>query len=952
MLDGFHFDTEYNNGPYDKARLPEAKGLSVLPSGMIPMGNPITSEIPDGVETEFELDLSDFTKSASQDISIVDHTWLASQPKPNLEGLRSHEDILEQFSEGRFEHPEVNQLKALEESWGTSTTGLDIVPNSQRKHDRYQNNYGNGISSLPGDDYRQVREKALRKLAYGKESLHEIIAEIEGLIAEKEPEKAKKLASELTHHHGLYGRVYIREKDFPGLFNGRWDEVINKRCASAQYIISEHDDCVFDRFLGRKVVASIEDIDWKETHSTLMPKLRSFGVKKASGSHKEVLKKAFIDLMAGDLEKYERPQTWWSIQENQADKVSSEDAWSKLAATEVKSVHISTPEEQGEIKTSARLERIAAQLVAEGFLDDEQVDAVLCGCGKTAKEKIARLFEISAKPTEASGYEGYGKDSHVHTPTKKAMETKFTSRETLDFKKRLSFAMARAQALVQTGLVSVKDVEKAVSQNRNTPEEITRALFKKASQVVEKSDYEGYGKETHAHSPTKKAMETKFTSRETLDFNKRLSFAMERAQALVQTGFVSLKDVEKAVSQNKSTPEEITRALFKKASQSVKVTTSSYEGVGQDSSLMTFSSSKEESSYKKAQERKLVAQSIQKKVKDLIDMKLVTLSEVEKIAKRASTNEDKLLAILKHIENTPQKVANYNGQVFTESGRLSDSELAEKQGQRLQKEAARTRKAFEAQVVDEIKTMLDNGLVTESDYEGVLKKYGSLDARLHALYELASKPRMIEKSASSLKGAQTAHFMNTAKKKVASTSEIRVSTWLRQKMTEGVAGKELDALLVGRFSENVLSEHQARIASLRQEHEGVSGHAYVDANAYVTEGSEGCDKGALIHRANQVPAILTTDKCASCVFNTDGQCQKYNKPIISSPADLVGDVKKYQREMIRLANSSDAERTASLFANNYDEDEFSLQQDSEIDLEDETPSHDHLGSILFGGFEV
>ena len=37
MLDGFQFDTEYNGGVLEKARLPEAKGITALPTGMIPL---------------------------------------------------------------------------------------------------------------------------------------------------------------------------------------------------------------------------------------------------------------------------------------------------------------------------------------------------------------------------------------------------------------------------------------------------------------------------------------------------------------------------------------------------------------------------------------------------------------------------------------------------------------------------------------------------------------------------------------------------------------------------------------------------------------------------------------------------------------------------------------------------------------------------------------------------
>ena len=44
----------------------------------------------------------------------------------------------------------------------------------------------------------------------------------------------------------------LKSHSFPGLFNHKWDEVINKRCASALYIVANHEDCAFDRFLGKE----------------------------------------------------------------------------------------------------------------------------------------------------------------------------------------------------------------------------------------------------------------------------------------------------------------------------------------------------------------------------------------------------------------------------------------------------------------------------------------------------------------------------------------------------------------------------------------------------------------------------------------------------------------------------------------------------------------------------
>ena len=67
--------------------------------------------------------------------------------------------------------------------------------------------------------------------------------------------------------------------------------------------------------------------------------------------------------------------------------------------------------------------------------------------------------------------------------------------------------------------------------------------------------------------------------------------------------------------------------------------------------------------------------------------------------------------------------------------------------------------------------------------------------------------------------------------------------------------------------------------------------------------------------------------------------------------EIVEDKDGYQKEMIRLANASDSEKTASLFVNNYDEGEFNLQQDHNVDFSD-APSLDKVGEVLFGGFEI
>jgi hypothetical protein len=873
MLDGFQFDTEYNSGPFDKARLPESKGITALPSGMIPVGNPIFSGIPDGVEADYDMDLSDFTKSATQDISVVDHSWLASQPKPNLEGMRTHEDILEQFAEGRFENPEVNQLKALEGAWGQSTTGLDIIPNSQRKHDKYKNSYGDNQTKLPGDDYREVQEKAMRKLAYGKEAIDEIISEVEGLLSEAE-EKAQKVASALKREYGLNGRVYIRERDFPGLFNGRWDEVINKRCASSLYIISNKEDCAFDRFLGREVIASESEIDWKRTASILMPKLRSFGVRKGSGSHKEIIKRAFIDLMEGHIENIERPSTWWQVQADPSAGVSLSDAMSALENAEIEETRIASQEEVGEAKLTKKLARIAEQLVAEGFVEEEQVEAV-CGCGKTAREKIARLYAIASQPTEVGSYEGMGREVHAHEGFKSRLDPNayVPVKGEREAQKHIASIQTKVASLIQHGLISIDEVERVTKKGKTASEKLSR-VYAYLAEPAKVASYTGQYENTKVMGVSPKWSDGDIE-------------ALQRHASNTEKKNLEVRDTEK-----KNLEVRNERALTR--------------------------------------------------IAKMINLGLISHTEVETAIKGRKTPEQKLASVFEYLAK-PKQVGSYQDYAVTEH------RMTPVRNKPLAVVPDKVKRASEQVWVsarNKVQRLVDSGLLSKQAYED-LSEIKDPDLFVKRAFSIAATPT----EAGEYQGAETQHILGQKKSSERLASENKVATWLKQKMSEGSAGKELDVLLRGRFSEAVLSEHKARIASLRSEHEGVSGHAYVDASAYMTEGVEGCEKGALIHRANQIPVVLGMKKCGSCVFNVDGTCQKYNKGVVASLEGVVEDLRGYQKEMIRLANSSDSERTASLFVNNYDADEFGLVQEGGVDIDD-APSSEELGDVFFGGFEV
>lgn len=183
--------------------------------------------------------------------------------------------------------------------------------------------------------------------------------------------------------------------------------------------------------------------------------------------------------------------------------------------------------------------------------------------------------------------------------------------------------------------------------------------------------------------------------------------------------------------------------------------------------------------------------------------------------------------------------------------------------------------------------------------------------------------------------------------KAAAESGIRVSEfkalarWLRRKMSEGMAGSDLTALLDARFASPLRTAAADMVAKLRAEHEGLSGHLYVDADAYASKtGSDGCEKNASLHRANQIPYVRAMDRCKGCTLaNAEGVCTKYGKELLYQLPKNAG---QFQEQMIRAADASDAENTAALFNSQ----EYGLDDSLNIDVDEPAITED-IGSVLF-----
>lgn len=298
-----------------------------------------------------------------------------------------------------------------------------------------------------------------------------------------------------------------------------------------------------------------------------------------------------------------------------------------------------------------------------------------------------------------------------------------------------------------------------------------------------------------------------------------------------------------------------------------------------------------------------------------------------------------------------------------------------------EKETAEKAAAFEAgqrqKLAKDLGRIVQAGLLTQEETARILQMSQPV-AELRRIVAVALqsthlRPQAVQKAtvtreykgpvvkAAAIKTAKVARIL-TAEQKMIQTAAVQsgiqahefdnLVKWARLQMSEGVAGDMLSEMLKLRFSKPLLKAARKVLAGVREAHEGLAGHLYVDAAAYASStGTKGCEQGALRHRGNTLRHVLAMDRCTSCVFkNANGACQKYNKALIEKPP--VKEAARYQQETIRLANSSDSERTASIFAPGYNPSEFGLESpQAQISL-NQIPTPEALGEVLFDDWKV
>lgn len=433
-----------------------------------------------------------------------------------------------------------------------------------------------------------------------------------------------------------------------------------------------------------------------------------------------------------------------------------------------------------------------------------------------------------------------------------------------------------------------------------------------------------------------------------------------------------------ALGKSKSEPRELLRFASSLVTKTSKV--ANYSG-GENSTIQSMVSRniqaferKQAKEFEKAQSMiDTHAQYIEDQINKWAKTGLITKSECKKIMSADVSDNEKLriasACIAERMKRahfvavSKQKTASYSGEQNNTFGAMSDRSFSATERMSA-RDKARYEEMLQAQLKfakDQVGKWVSQNLLTDTQAKTLIASARDGETLLRTASELIASVKVGDYQGK----IETQHIeerrqvdVDSETRKANQSKLKKATTWIRKQMCEGMIGRNLTQLINAKFSSVFLSEYDNEIKQVRKAHEGLSGHIYVDAEAYASEtGTNGCEKGALQHRANKVACVKAMSRCSTCVFanrnaNGDLVCQKYNKPLVDElPVENLSD---YQKEMIRMANASDAEQTASLFAPTYDENEFSLGKESALnnfEYEDDT-FEGNLDGVFFGGLEI
>ena len=400
-LDGFNFYDDYGEGVKDSQRLPQTKGRSGLPDGMIdPSSSGYDEEIieasmpkSDSGYSDAELgkspghsdlgDLGGLMHTANTVQGPVDFSW--------LEGVQDPERLPEQ--------PCDKALEGIQRSWGQRTDGqtLHRVPGNTR-HPTFLES----LVDFGQKEARQLARMAMRRSASG-EDFQSIIDLVNKHIAGNTAAVRvmtpilKKIASE----HKLAGRVFVRAEAYPGCHNQKWKESLTKS-AGAMFVVTaaKCGSCVQNQngrcaALNKKLV---DVVPWDLARKAYGEKFAAVGIKVAATENpRRDLKKAFSMKAERDRGLEERPT------HNPLRVASEKEAMEALVSSSPKTVEV--------LKDSSAARKLASRkgeierLAKAGYFNPSQLTELMGeSCPDSLATKAAKM--VQAKVSTQNEYEG------------------------------------------------------------------------------------------------------------------------------------------------------------------------------------------------------------------------------------------------------------------------------------------------------------------------------------------------------------------------------------------------------------------------------------------------------------------------------------------------------------------------------------------------------------------
>jgi len=454
-LDGFTFDTPYEQGGEDKF-LPQTKGLSGLPEGLVMAEEEEGLTFAEMIDDEDGVTF-DENVAGAKEASLVNLDWLDPTQEQDPDRLPDNETTLD-------------SKRQLEEAWGTdrNTDGLQLVPNKDLDVAQYEQSIQEGArSSLPPERVAAIKDlaaSALRQAHFGKS-----LSMIQETLAAY-PEQLRGVQAKLKTEYGLMGKVYIQASVFPGIKNGQWAKELKRSCRTARYVITE-DETVATK-LGMQMVS---EVPWKEALEQYRPMFRADGIKLASGNPKEALRRAFATTPETQVTESYKPVV-------QPVVASKEEAQEVLKAQAESGPVVKTPGEQAtEVKRKKALVQIATW-VKQGKLS--QQDALRL---HQARVKPGAMLKAAAELVTASHstpvYDGMGttlsaeaQAARRHVWASLGVQEKEV---TTALDKKVQGALRQA---VKAGLLSTTEVGRIVKLGKNSQE--TRQILASALQYA------------------------------------------------------------------------------------------------------------------------------------------------------------------------------------------------------------------------------------------------------------------------------------------------------------------------------------------------------------------------------------------------------------------------------------------------------------------------------------